>query len=122
MPITKKCDPNVLVVQLNVTAGQKLRYTLTGSAAARWKLVSAQSGLILEAPAPKNCDWPMAAPAVPSQENHALSMTIDDGDDLRWKVELLGNNGAVINVLKDCTYKNTGATGTYNDAITVNLS
>ena len=122
MPITKTCDPNVFDVQLNVSAGEKLRYKVTGAPDAIWFLRSSTGEVILGHPASRETDWPSTTPpASTSQEHHTLAMTMAGTQTLRWRVERLGAGGNVIALLKDCTYASSGETSAHNDAITVNV-
>ncbi|HEX7939886.1 MAG TPA: hypothetical protein VF483_12940 [Gemmatimonadaceae bacterium] len=122
MPITRTCNPNVLVVQLNITAGHKLRYTVGGNPAVRWTLGADDGTVILKHPAVQETDWPApGAHPAPGQQIHTLAIAMAGTQTLRWRVQRLAADGSVLEVLKDCTYDNVGVADDFDDAITVNL-
>lgn len=124
MPVTRSCAANQAAVELDLAAGQRLRYTIAGDADVTFTLRDHVEGTLLPAgdsPGPHVREWPANAAEIPDADDvrHTLGMQFALTHGLAWKVELLGPGRSLLQTLKDCRYANTGAPDEYFDSVRI---
>ncbi len=124
MPVTTTCNPNQGAVKLDVGDKQKLRYTIAESAGVQFQLQDHKGVPLLSSAAPpRTRDWPDKQDQIPSEQQvtHPLGMQFGAAGELQWRVELLAEDGSLLQVVKDCRYRNVGAADDHFDALTIFL-
>jgi hypothetical protein len=119
MPVQRSCDPDANAVRLNLAAGQQLRYTVKHDDSVTFTLRDPTGNVLLSSDSPaRDRIWPGDA-EVPDQGSvtHTLGMQFGEAGELRWTVEQLDDGGAVIRVVKDCTYRNPSGTDDHFDTL-----
>ena len=120
MPITKKCERNSLNVQVNLAAKQRLRYTVSTESDIDWIIKDQDKATILEPPPASGVRyWPLDGDVTTSPRHHTLGLAMAGAASIRWRVELLAQDGTLIELVKDCTYKSAGEADEYFDALAV---
>lgn len=125
MSVELSCPVPNGAVDLNVTAQQRLRYTITDErTAVVFELQDHVEEKLLWSEGPdRQCEWPEPGSAPPAEPfvTHPLGMQFVARGTLRWKVELLSRNGHVLGVVKDCTYTNDGGNDEFFDGLLISF-
>ena len=112
MPVQENCVVNNLIIKINITAGQRLRYTVREDTGVQFQLRD-ESGKILLSNAAASGDqvkvWPESAAENPGSNDvsHGLGIAFGQAAQLRWIIELLAADRSVLVTVKDCVYANT---------------
>lgn len=122
MAVTQNCGANTPIMSLSLTAHQRLRHTIGGSASGLWTLESQNGAQVARSPAPVTREWP-AAGEVPAARSdvHSLGMLLGANDSLTWRIDVLDGAGTVIQTVKDCTYDNGVDAQQFFDSISIAL-
>lgn len=111
MPVTVECNPDILVVTVNISAGQRLRHTIDDEDARdiEFALVNNAGKKLLETlKPPRIIIWPNNEFPAPAQiDRHTLGLQFTGQATIKWKVELLSGD-TVLQTLKECEYTNDG--------------
>jgi hypothetical protein len=123
MAVTATCNPNQLAVQLDLAAKHQLRYTIKEDPGVLFRLQDSTNGTLLSNDtAARTRLWPGQDQVPPDQKvTHPLGMQFGETSELQWRVELLDANGALLQVVKDCHYRNAGAADHHYDSLTILL-
>jgi hypothetical protein len=124
MAVTATCNPNQSAVQLDLTAKQQLRYTIKEDPGVLFQLQDSTNATLLSNDTPPRTRlWPAGQDQVPPDQRvtHPLGMQFGETSELQWRIELLDANGAVLQVVKDCHYRNAGAADDHFDSLTIFL-
>ena len=107
MPVTESCTTNSLAVLVQLSAGQRLRYTISGGAGATFTLrTEVPTTLLSNAGAERVHEWPQSAAHGPTANpaTHTLGMVFGQSDTLDFTIELIDAAGGLISVVKNCSY------------------
>ena len=107
MPVTESCSTSGLAVLVQLSAGQRLRYTISGGASATFTLRTEVPTTLLSDAAPARVhEWPGSAADGPTANpvTHTLGMAFGEADTLDYTIELIDAAGGLISVVKRCTY------------------
>ena len=111
MPVTETCRKNSVSVRVDLTSGQRLRYTISGGDAATFTLRTEVPTTLLSSNGPDRVhEWPRSAADGPTADpvSHTLGMAFGEADALDYRIELIDRGGVVISLVKDCTYRFDG--------------
>lgn len=112
MGVTRSCDPGNGAVDLDVSAGQVLEYRIPAADPnVQYVLAESGGGTVFDRashPPPCVVRWPGAGtPPGPGDEvRHTLSMQFFGDEELTYRVERLAADGSVLEVVKECSFRN----------------
>ena len=112
MPVTESCSPNGQGVELDLTTNQKVRYTVEMNGSVLYTLRGGGLTLLPNGGSSEQTRvWPSTAAELPpgAEARHGLAMQFGGAGSVRWQVELLDADETVLEVVRDCTYTNSGA-------------
>lgn len=120
--VDKTCSHDIFVIELNITAGERLRHTVSSDGDVTWMLLQKQSVLLSGSEASeKSLTWPEDAQLFGASAKHSLAMQFVGPGEVVWQIEQLTGEGTVIATLKRCTYSNPGGTDDHFDNVTIEL-
>lgn len=128
MPVQENCSFNSLIVSLNITAGQRLRYTVREDSGVQFQLRDETGRILLPSPTDPDARvrlWPETPAEKPASidVSHGFGATFGGIGQARWIIELLAPDGAVLMTVKDCVYANDENTpNPYFDTIRIRSS
>ena len=127
MSVNRTCNPGNGAVDLAVSAGEYLEYRIP-SADANVQYVLAERGggsLFDNASCPPPCThrWPPEG-TDPGRERarHTLSMQFFASESLSYEVERKDSGGSVLEVVKVCSFENSGGPDEFFEPLTISLS
>ncbi len=126
MPVTESCQPNRVIIGLNLSRSHRIRHTVNASDGVLIDL-RAKTGesLLPEEPGPPPWvrEWPLDDAEVPDagEITHGLGMQFGEHGEASWKIELVDADGAVLEIVKNCSYRNEDGPDDYFDAIRIEL-
>lgn len=121
MPVVVTCAVKLPTAELNLALKQRMHYRVTATSDVTYKmrdhagtplLSGSGAGVALR-------EWP-TLPTDVSRKNlfvHGIGIRMVGNGTLRWEAEVRDAHGAVLMVVKDCTYTNATGTTTRLDLV-----
>ncbi|HEX9886000.1 MAG TPA: hypothetical protein VGA70_05910 [Longimicrobiales bacterium] len=127
MAVARSCNPGNGAVDLAVSAGEYLEYTVpSADANVRFALAESGGGSLFDnttCPPPCAFRWPAQGTAIGAGEaRHTLSMQFFGDERLAYRVVRRSAVGSVLEVVKDCAFENTGGPDEYFEPLRVFVS
>lgn len=125
MPINVTCAVKLPAPQLNLGLGQQMHYRITATGDVTYKMRDHGSAPFLRGSGAgvAQREWPTSAAEFPRTRRflHSIGMRIAGSGSLRWEVEVHDADGALLTVVKDCTYTNESDTATRLDLVEIDI-
>ena len=127
MSVGRVCSPGNGAVELEVSSGEYLEYRVTrADADVQYVLARGNDEPLFDSsscPAPCTCRWPSEGEQPSGDEvRHTLSIQFFGDDTLSFEVDRMSAAGAVEEVVKRCTFRNSGGADEHFEALRVFLS
>lgn len=123
MPIEVACAVKLPVAELNLALRQRMHYRITATGEVLYKMRNHELTPMLSGSGAgvAHRAWPVSPTDVPEKKTfvHGLGIRIFGNGSLRWEVEVQDAQGAVLRIVKDCTYTNDTGTATRLDLVEI---